>query len=1372
MYSEETERRLENSSKVDPQSNAPMIRRAPGIRLRATELGLLREAFPASESIFVEREFRSGYSGALVLLVSLDSAQAPVVVKLAHPHDLEREYNAYQQFVEKSAPQNTARLQGPPILGADAGIDDQLGALLYTFAGGDPHLPTSSLQEYIESQGADATVAMLNRLFRVYGRHWWAINHPHKFVLGEHYDHLLPVHLVLALQDEAGTPKLTLVAGEASIVDVRTAQVGDLLQLQNFRVAKRNSTEGTMTLRADAPEGEAAPPLRIRLVGTQAMRCKPGDQLALIPGTVRATRHTLLADAATDAMPAFAVSEESFAPVVGSSDASSGAMPNGITLRNPLRHLDSLLDRVVEARMSTVHGDMNLRNVLIDEQTGFAWLIDFADTKLGPTVFDLQRLEVQIFTKLLAERLDFANDGVAAVANIFFSLHADPPSITSPDVAYQDLYTLLVGIRRLARQYLMDDLDWDEYYLGLTVAFVGALKFDELDDRALSTALTAAAATKALFGVALFPAAQQGPSASGQVEAVKVGPEIDFSAQVEIAPPPTPQRPPHIVGFVGREDELEYFDNKLKRDKLAVISGMAGVGKTALAATLVATSGATSVGSPSSDLLLAPRNVFWHSFHEGEGIDVMVRKLAGFLAHQGQPALWHLLESTRQTGGQPPSADTLLDYLLQLLEGQEYLLCFDDFHFAEDDPTLNQLIERLHGRRATSNLSLLLTTRRMPEFVTLADFEPLLGLSLADARRLLSARGLHLDKGVIEDLHTLTAGNGQFLTLAANILQQAGDPAMLIENLAAADDVERYLLAAVDEGLSGAERSAMGAVSVLLNYPGTRDAIETVLNVGNVWRTLRLLQERHLLSVTDGEQGKEYRQHAIVQGFYYQELGRRQRRTMHHRAGEYYEQEEVDLLRAGIHYERAAAYELAAKQATADVWAIINRGQARALRHLLERFRAEQLGSEQWSDVNIAMGTNYAFLDERTRASESYQQALGGLEALSPSARVATLKARACRGMGELLELEKPEEALTWLDQGVGALDGQQIGGQQIDGQQGKESAALRIKRGTAQMYLAQYKEAQTSLEAGLRDLPETPSQMRSVGLMNLGSVFFFTGKLEAALDYYGQALAISQKLHDQFRIINILSNIGIGAFCTGDWSGAIEHFNDALRLAEALGSKQLQAEVEINLGAAYINTGDDAPALAHLESSLRLAQEGQLHVIETFAQFRMADLQIRLGDWATAAITIAKAEQLAQEINHRSSLVAIYRAWAEIKLAQDEDEIAFDYTQKSLELADELKETLERGSSLRVLGLVFSALQQKHQALAAFEESLNVLIDEEPYEAARTMASFGLYLLEVEQHVKGDQMIRDALQNFSKLGAKRDLARLETHMGEQFALS
>ncbi|MEZ4662256.1 MAG: hypothetical protein R2911_32295 [Caldilineaceae bacterium] len=272
---------------VHNPATSPQIRRAPGIRLTPVESALLRRAFAHSQALFVEREFRSGYSGALVLLVSVDAGLAPVVVKMAASPDLQREYDAYHRFVLPSAPQNTAHLQGAPLL--DPAHD--LGILIYTFAGGDPRRPSSNLRDYYDAQGGDAAGALLNRIFRAYGRHWWAINRPHKFVLGEYYDHLLPVHLELSLPaaktaSQNRAPQYILTAGEVSTVDLRDLIEGDVVRLRGFRVAKIKRDEGSLTLSCDAPAGEASPPLRLRVLNAPLDLWRVGEQVDTMDATV------------------------------------------------------------------------------------------------------------------------------------------------------------------------------------------------------------------------------------------------------------------------------------------------------------------------------------------------------------------------------------------------------------------------------------------------------------------------------------------------------------------------------------------------------------------------------------------------------------------------------------------------------------------------------------------------------------------------------------------------------------------------------------------------------------------------------------------------------------------------------------------------------------------------------------------------------------------------------------------------------------------------------------------------------------------------------------------------------------------------------
>ncbi len=267
----------------------PHVRRAPGIRLQRAEIELLRAAFPGAATLFIEREFRSGYSGALVLMVSVDSGQAPVVVKLAHPLDLQREYSAYHEFVLQRSPQNTANLRGAPIVCADG----TLALQIYTFAGGSTQQPSSSLEDYYRRNGGSATAAVLTRIFRVYGRHWWAINQPRKFVLAEEYDRLLPVHLLATVCEADRSVDAILEAGKVSAVDLRDLVAGTHLELRGFRVAGVENRGEHIKLSASPPAGEASASIRIRVVGSGIVA--GGDEaLSSVFVEVTATRMDLL----------------------------------------------------------------------------------------------------------------------------------------------------------------------------------------------------------------------------------------------------------------------------------------------------------------------------------------------------------------------------------------------------------------------------------------------------------------------------------------------------------------------------------------------------------------------------------------------------------------------------------------------------------------------------------------------------------------------------------------------------------------------------------------------------------------------------------------------------------------------------------------------------------------------------------------------------------------------------------------------------------------------------------------------------------------------------------------------------------------------
>jgi tetratricopeptide (TPR) repeat protein len=810
---------------------------------------------------------------------------------------------------------------------------------------------------------------------------------------------------------------------------------------------------------------------------------------------------------------------------------------------------------------------------------------------------------------------------------------------------------------------------------------------------------------------------------------------LHAAAPVEISPPPPLPPLPAIVQFVGREAELAFYTQQLIERRWVVISGMAGAGKTALALEL-------------ARRISTPTRIFWHAFHQGQGIQVVIWQLAAFLARHGQADLWHMLQLARQTGGQLPPLETLFDYLIHLVQGQDFLLCFDDIQLASDDPLLDQLFTGLRAAQAAGRFKIIMTARSLPDYASTFEFKPLTGLSIADTRQLLVARDLILPDALVTSLQARTDGNAQFLILAIDILRQVKDPDRVIERLAEADDIERYLVDEVYRRLGSDEQAVMTAVAVLLGYPATSNAIEAVLDGGNIRLTLRNLCDRYLLIPSDGEAGREYGQHAMVRAFFYELLGQRDRKVRHQRAGRYYETDESNLLRAALHYQRAGDHIKAAQLAMADVWASINLGQIHVLQDLLEHFAAQELGSELWVKINLARGQVYAVQGMGDPARESYQQGYSLLVTLPDTREIRELKARACRGMGELLEYESPQAALDWLRRGQ----------TQLPDNSPEEEAALQIHIGTANMHLGNYTDAQDALNHGLALLSGGPSQLRSTALMNLGAVQFFQGRIQSAIEYALQGLEISRQLYDHFQSASILSNLGAYKFAAGDWHGALADFQEALALAERLGSKTIKASAEGNLGVACTNLGDDQSALEHFVSSLELARQSGLHLFEGIAQFHLSDLHVRTGAWEAAALSLKEAERLVMETGARANLPEIYSTRAEIELARGHLRAALDWAEQSVGLARELEMNIELGIGFRVLGKVQSANGRFQEAAAAFERSRSLLDGHDRYEVARTNLHWGIALISSDKVDDGLSLVQAARLTFADLGAKRDL--------------
>lgn len=403
-----------------PLTKSPALHLEPpaGVTLTPIETTLLATLFTRYARLVIEREFLSGYSGARTFLavpIRPDSrTDAHTIVKIAGQAAIQKEYTNYENFVKTTLPPATARIQQPPVR------CEGRAALQYTFLGGAGYTPVSLRQALLENPDP----RLLWKLFDTFAPNWWMQHKPYVFRLGQEYDRKLPTHYVL---EPCNASPDAILDGQNPPASADTLPLGTILALKNFPHADPRPDGKSLAL-TNAPR-PGQPPLRVRW-NAPILGANPVARLT-------ATRWTLLQDARTG-LPLF-------------------------DLPDPLESLPALLNERVNGTQSLIHGDLNVENILVGP-SDWVWLIDFAETRDGHTLYDFAHLYAELIAHVIAPQVLRPTDYLALLRN-----SADP---------------LLTAVREMAGRCLFDPKQPREFDLAVMVSCLGALKFANLSPHA------------------------------------------------------------------------------------------------------------------------------------------------------------------------------------------------------------------------------------------------------------------------------------------------------------------------------------------------------------------------------------------------------------------------------------------------------------------------------------------------------------------------------------------------------------------------------------------------------------------------------------------------------------------------------------------------------------------------------------------------------------------------------------------------------------------------------------------------------------------------------------------------------------------------
>lgn len=389
----------------------------PEINLSDQEARLLQTIFREYRRVVVEKEFMSGYSGArtfMTIPVRQDQrADARTIIKLSDNKSIRREYHNYQRYVKNTLPPTTARIQQQPVTAKNS----PLAALRYTFVGMPGESPLSLRLALLENPDP----AWFTRLADAYGPNWWMQHGPYTFRVQQEYDRKLPAHL--ALRPGKGAAKTLDGRQNPASLD---AAPGDILHLTHFRLKSVNPRLGKFSLVGEAKDGHA--PIRVSYYGPELP--------AKITGVVDYTRQTFL------------------------KERTAGF--DRLGLPDPLDRLSEVMGATMTSTRSVIHGDLNLENILVGPGSTL-WLIDFAETREGHTLFDIAHLYVEVVAHILSQQ-------------------AETPQAYVEGLKYG--YPLLDVLADLARRYSFFNEEDLELTLAAFISCLGAQKYRNLDEKA------------------------------------------------------------------------------------------------------------------------------------------------------------------------------------------------------------------------------------------------------------------------------------------------------------------------------------------------------------------------------------------------------------------------------------------------------------------------------------------------------------------------------------------------------------------------------------------------------------------------------------------------------------------------------------------------------------------------------------------------------------------------------------------------------------------------------------------------------------------------------------------------------------------------
>ncbi|MEQ8677913.1 MAG: Clp protease N-terminal domain-containing protein [Aggregatilineales bacterium] len=465
-----------NNEHVSTEMQTPYVEIETGAHFEDSEqlskehLYLIRRMFYGYPKIRLERRLMGGYTSAVLLVITPlhgdNREDASVVIKIDHTDAILDETRRYESFVKRTLPPLTARLEDRPV--APDNMD--IAGIKYTLIAGNDRIPHDLRAILVDWEPAQLGSWVRNELFPAFGRIWWRQSRPYRFQVWQEYDWLLPPILTLEytgdkqLPSDGYTVKFPVKRSKLSAIDY-----GDVVAIENFTVRKTYPERNAIQLAAgQGSDAAQAYKIEIRNLDFEKDTYYRGEVIDSIIGTVWQTRSQQLMHSVRALEPDFNPDLEKI-PFTPNSDLER--------LPNPLFAYEELLDTYINGSLSTIHGDLHLGNIMIGPNNS-AFLIDFAHSRDGHTLFDWAMLEISLLREVVMPIVSDSWDDARLVLTQLRALNQH--QFVVDDTPLHHALSVIVEVRKIVEECLAREDRWSEYYIALALTSLRAISWEAM----------------------------------------------------------------------------------------------------------------------------------------------------------------------------------------------------------------------------------------------------------------------------------------------------------------------------------------------------------------------------------------------------------------------------------------------------------------------------------------------------------------------------------------------------------------------------------------------------------------------------------------------------------------------------------------------------------------------------------------------------------------------------------------------------------------------------------------------------------------------------------------------------------------------------